>query len=61
MRLDKVDKEGGDVTKVFYNRESGPLARAAAISSYRGQGLDLGKSSKMEKGDSAVPLGRACL
>jgi|HubBroStandDraft_6_1064221.scaffolds.fasta_scaffold4331879_1 hypothetical protein len=37
MRLDKVDKEGGDVTKVFYNRESEPLARAAAISAYEGE------------------------
>jgi len=34
MRLDKVDKEGVDVTKLFYNRESGPLARAATISTY---------------------------
>jgi hypothetical protein len=34
MRLDKVDKEGGDVTKVFYNLESEPLARAATISTY---------------------------
>ena len=61
MRLDKVDKEGGDVTKVFYNRESGPLATAAAISIYRGQGLDLCKSSKMEKGTWQSPLSQFLL
>jgi len=26
IRVDKVDKEGGDATQAFYNRESGPLA-----------------------------------
>jgi hypothetical protein len=27
----RVDKEGGDATEAFYNRESGPLATAAPI------------------------------
>jgi hypothetical protein len=35
----RVDKEGGDGTEAFYNRESGPLARGAPIfSCYRGKG-----------------------
>lgn len=39
IRLDKVDKEVGDATEAFYNRESGPLATAAPIfTRYRGKG-----------------------
>jgi hypothetical protein len=39
IRLDKVDKEGGDATEAFYNRESGPLATAAPIfACYRKKG-----------------------
>jgi len=56
MRLDKVDKEGGDVTKLFYNRESGPPATPGAISTYWGEEAIYARVPKMEKGDSAVPL-----
>ncbi len=35
----RVDKEGGDATEAFYNRESDPLGRAAPIfTCYLGKG-----------------------
>jgi hypothetical protein len=56
-RVDKVDKEGGDATQAFYNRESGPLANGCTdFYLLPGQNdLDLCQGFHMERGNLGVP------
>src|SRR5579863_7633693 len=58
IRLDKVDKEGGNATDVFYNRDSDPLATAAPICTCcRGKGdADLRKRCYIERRTRRSPF-----
>ena len=47
----RVDREGGDATEAFYNRESGPLAGCPIFTCYRGKGTqDKREGFYMEEG-----------